>query len=216
MIKKTLKRASALVAAAAFLSTATMAWATPITGGITTVTLDDDIAAAVVGAGVTPSAVGSGTLTGLSFEFPITGGDLSDTVIPGSTIEHDGSGIQFAAGDGSISLTIGDFIIDTTSLIISGFATSTNPATGMPLDNVDGLSLFSLSLNPGAGLPFLVSLTETSAGALNATFGTDLFADGLTIGTAGTAPTVAVSEPGMFGLLGAAAFAFALRRRRAQ
>ena len=211
MLRKLLRKAFTLASGAALFGAASIALATPISGGVTTVTLDEAIAEAVIGAGVTPSAVGVGTLDGLTFEFPITGGDLSDEVIPGSTIEHDGSGIQFAAGD--ISLTIGDFLIDTTSLIISGFALSMNPAAGDVVDIADGVPLFGLGLNTEEGLPFVVSLTGTAASVLNATFGTDLFSDGLRIGTAGTAPSV-VSEPAVAGLLGISALALLLRRRR--
>lgn len=211
MLRRLLRRTIALVAGATLSGVASIALATPISGGVTTVTLDEAIAEAVIGAGVTPSAIGIGTLDGLTFEFPITGGDLSDEVIPGSTIEHDGSGIQFAAGD--ISLTIGDFLIDTTTLVISGFALSMNPVVGDAVDIPGGVPLFGLGINAEEGLPFVVSLTGTAASVLNDTFGTDLFSDGLRIGTAGTAPSV-VSEPGVAGLLGASALALLLRRRR--
>lgn len=207
-----LKKTCALVAGITLLGSASLSWASPISGGVTTVTLDEGVAGAVIGAGVTPSAIGSGTLDGLTFEFPITGGFLSADVIPGSTIEHDGSGIAFTAGD--TSLTIGDFLIDTTELLISGFAMSMNPAQGDALDIDGGVPLFGLGLNAEEGLPLVVSLTETAASVLNATFGTDLFTTGLAIGTAGTAPSV-VSEPGVAGLVGAGALVLLLRRRRA-
>ena len=182
---------------------ATSANASLITGGSTEVRLDPAIAGAIIGAGVTPAATGTGILdlTTLTFTFPITGGTLSDTVIPGSTIEHDGSGIIFSAG--TTSLAISNFVIDTTTLGISGGAVSTDPATGDPLDVEEGVPLFSLSAGgTEEGFPFLVALTDTASGALNATFGTDLFDGGLVIGAAGTAPVVSeVPEPDSLPLL---------------
>lgn len=211
MIRTLLKRTLATLAGATALGAASVAWATPIAGGNTTVAIDPAIGTVVTDAGVSLAPVGSATLDGLSFEFPITGGELSETVIPGSIIEHEGSGISFSAG--TTSLTIGDFVIDTTTLLISGFATSMNPASGSALDLPGGVPLFGLGLNPEEGLPFVVSLTGTAAGALNATFGVELFSEGLAIGTAGTAPST-VPEPGVMGLLGLGAFALLLRRRR--
>jgi MYXO-CTERM domain-containing protein len=201
-----------LVAAFAFASSAVAA---PIIGGTTTVVLDEAVAGVVIGAGVTPSAIGTGSLSGLAFDFPITGGNLSEAVIPGSTIAHDGSGIAFTAG--VAALFVGNFLIDTTSLIISGYALSLNPAIGAPIAAGSGVPLFSLSLNTSPGLPFIVSLTDAAAGVLNDTFGTDLFSGGLAIGTAGTAPQVSVSEPGTAALLGALMLGlFATRRRRSK
>lgn len=211
MFKQILARTTAFVAGATLLGGASTALAAPITGGVTEVAIDPAIAGAVTGAGVTLGPVGTATLDALTFTFPITGGELSDAVIPGSSIEHAGSGITFTAG--STGLTIGDFLIDTTALIISGFATSTDPVMGPAIDVPGGVPLFSLGSNPGSGLPFLVSLTPDAADVLNATFGVDLFAEGLEIGTAGTTPST-VPEPAAAGLLGVGALALMLRRRR--
>jgi hypothetical protein len=54
------------------------AHATPIVSGLTEVRLDEPVALAVLDAGVTPSATGTGTfdLNTLTFGFPITGGAL--------------------------------------------------------------------------------------------------------------------------------------------
>lgn len=192
------------------------AHATPITSGLTEVRLDEPVALAILNAGVTPSATGTGTfdLSTLTFGFPITGGDLSDAVIPGSTIEHDGSGIAFTAGGTSIE--IGNFLIDTTRLIISGFVRSIDPATGGALDIMGGVDLFTLSTDSDVdGFPFVLALTGTAAGALNATFGTDLFSEGLRIGTAATSPMLAdVPTPESLGLLGLGMIALGLQRRR--
>ncbi|MEM1229131.1 MAG: PEP-CTERM sorting domain-containing protein [Pseudomonadota bacterium] len=203
-----------LGALAALLSVT--AQAAPIVDGLTEVRLDEPVALAVLDAGVTPSATGTGTfdLNSLTFGFPITGGDLSEAVIPGSTIEHDGSGILFTAGN--ISIEIGNFLINTTDLVISGFVRSINPATGSALDLAGGVPLFDLSTGSNvAGFPFILSLTGTAAGALNATFGTDLFSEGLRIGTAATGPIVAdVPAPESLGLLMLGAVALGLQRRR--
>lgn len=184
-----------------------------ITGGVTQVQLDQAIANAIIGAGVTPSAIGTGSfnLSTLTFSFPITGGTLSTAVIPGSTIRHAGSGIRFAAG--TVNIEIGDFVIDTTSLLISGFARSTNPATGAPVNIASGAPLFALSLGGTAAFPFRVALTQTAASVLNATFGVSLFTPGLVIGNAQTTPRV--PEPATLGLLCAGlAGIYVLRRKR--
>jgi hypothetical protein len=184
-----------------------------INGGVTQVQLDQAIANAIIGAGVTPSATGTGTLnlSTLTFSFPITGGTLSSGVIPGSTIRHDGSGIRFAAG--TTNIEIGDFVIDTTSLLISGFARSANPASGGALNVGSGVPLFALSLGGSTNFPFRVALTATAASALNATFGVTLFTPGLVIGNAQTTPRV--PEPATIGLLGLGlAGLYATRRRR--
>jgi PEP-CTERM motif len=192
------------------------AHAVPITGGVTRVQLLPGIANAVIGAGVTPSATGTGTfdLGTLTFNFPITGGNLVTPTIPGSTIEHNGSGIRFAAG--TVSIEIGNFLIDTTSLIISGSARSVNPATGAALNVASGVPLFALGVGTNTTFPFTVSLTAASAAALNATFGVTLFTPGLQIGNASTAPSVAaVPEPAAIVLLGlGAAGIYAARRKR--
>jgi PEP-CTERM motif len=188
--------------------------AVPITGGVTRVQLLSPIATAIVGAGVTPSATGTGSfdLNTLTFNFPITGGDLATPVIPGSTIQHNGSGIRFAAG--TISIEIGNFLIDTTSLLISGSVRSLNPAQGSALDLL-GVPLFALAIGNNPSFPFSVSLTGAAAGALNATFNTTLFSAGLQIGNASTAPLVGVPEPATYGflVLGLAGMAVARRRK---
>ncbi len=199
-----MKRTQQILTALVLALCAQLGYAAAIEGGVTEVRLDAPVATAIIDAGVSPAPLGSAGFEAdsLTFSFPITGGELSDEVIPGSVIEHDGSGISFTAGD--ISIEIGDFVIDTTDLLISGFARSSNPAQGDALDLAGGVPLFSLSTGSEVdGFPFIVSLTDTAAGALNATFGTDLFSAGLRIGTAATGPVVSeVPEPGTLGLLG--------------
>ena len=179
------------------------AHAAPITGGETLVQLDGGVAGAIIGAGVTPSAFGTGAfdINTLTFSFPVTGGDLSAAVIPGSSIEHDGSGITFSAG--TTGLTIGNFVIDTDTLTITGFANSSNPAVGNALNIDSGVPLFTLATGSMvADFPFLTSLTDVAASVLNDTFGVSLFTPGLTIGVAATLPTVAaVPEPATLALL---------------
>ncbi len=209
-------RRSAVVAGFALLAPFAISsvQAVPIVGGVTQVRLIPAIATAIIGAGVTPSATGSGSLnlSTLTFSFPITGGDLSAGVIPGSTIQHNGSGIRFAAG--TISIDIGNFLIDTTSLSISGSVNSVNPVQGSGLSLL-GVPLFALAIGNDPAFPFSVSLTGAAAGALNATFGTTLFSAGLQIGNALTSPQVAnVPEPAALMILGLGVAGVAMARRR--
>jgi PEP-CTERM motif len=208
------KKAATLSALIFFSPIATsQVGAVPITGGVTRVQLLAPIATAVVRAGVTPSATGTGNfdLNTLTFSFPITGGNLVTPTIPGSTIQHNGSGIRFAAG--TISIEIGNFLIDTTSLLISGSVRSFNPAQGTAL-NLLGVPLFALAIGNNPSFPFSVSLTGAAAGALNATFNTTLFSSGLQIGNASTAPLVGVPEPATYGFIALGIAGMALARRR--
>jgi hypothetical protein len=142
--------------------------------------------------------------------FPITGGELLGLA---GTIEHDGSGLLLAQG--GTELPLGNFLIDTTQLLLFG---------DTPLGNVP---LFDLGLctslagtaeecidGDGSVLldGFKLSLTATAAGALSQVFGLpDL--TGTQIGVARIDARV-VPEPSTALLIGAGLVAAAASRSR--
>ena len=173
-----------------------------VTGGTTDVTLTaaptlDDL-------GLTAAPTGTATVTtdlsGIpTFTFPITGGSIDAS--GDALFYHDGSGILFTAGDSSLG--IGNFVIDTAALLVTGDVT----ANGSDLGSV---GLFTI----GSGTSLL--LTADAAGAFTSIFGApDL--TGVNVGFAQVnAQTAAVPEPGtwMMMLAGFGAAGMALRRSR--
>ena len=173
-----------------------------VTGGTTDVTLT--AAPTLTGLGLTAAPTGTATVTsdpsGIpTFTFPITGGSVN--VAGDAVIYHDGSGILFTAG--TDYLGIGNFVIDTAALLVSGDV----DADGTDLGSV---GLFTL------GADNSLFLTAGAAGAFTSIFGApDL--TGANVGFATVnAETQAVPEPGtwMMMLAGFGAAGFALRRSR--
>lgn len=173
-----------------------------VTGGTTDVTLT--AAPTLTGLGLTAAPTGTATVAtdpgGIpTFTFPITGGSIDAS--GDALFYHDGSGILFTAG--TDSLGIGNFVIDTAALLVSGDVT----ANGSDLGSV---GLFTI----GSGTSLF--LTADAAGAFTLIFGApDL--TGAEVGFATVnAQTQAVPEPGtwMMMLAGFGAVGFALRRSR--
>lgn len=180
------------------------AQAATIIGGATSVTLT--AAPTLTGLGLSFSPFGTASaITGTGgipiVTFLVTGGTVND--ITGSAlIQHNGSGLRFTA-PGKI-LTIGDFLINTTTNVLTGtvVANGGSPLSNVPLFNIgNGLSL---------------SLTSQAAGAFTAVFGAPNLT-GAAIGTASTSfvTSTAVPEPAAWGmmLLGFAIVGTALRAR---
>ena len=172
-----------------------------ITGGPTDVTLT--AAPTLIGLGLDVDPTGTATVTtdaGIpTFTFPITGGNIDGT--GNAIIYHDGSGILFSTA--TDSLGIGNFVIDTAALLVSGDVT----ANGSDLGSV---GLFTL----GTGNSLF--LTADAAGAFNSIFGVGGLT-GFEVGFATVnAQAAAVPEPGtwMMMLAGFGAAGFALRRSR--
>lgn len=157
-----------------------------IVGGATSVTFNSTF----LGLGLTVTPNPPATLNGATAVFPITGGDTDPLLIT-----HSGT-LTLSAGISSIEL--GNFTI--------------NGTTGLVLGDVIGVGtqLDLFNIEPG----LVLSLTGTSAGALNATFGTSLVS-GLAVATASPDIT-AVPEPASAALLLAGAGACAFLRRRHQ
>jgi hypothetical protein len=167
------------------------ATATPLKGGTTTVTTGPGIAGTLLRAGILPLATPPGrqsfsyTRGGLatSFSFPVTGGAVDLGTLAG-TIEHRG-GITFVNLRNGKRLTVGDFVIDTTTGTLTGRVNRTS--TRVPVFTLD-LSAATVSAkgNQVKVGNIDVRLTAVAAGALNQTLGTSVFAGGLDLGTART------------------------------
>jgi hypothetical protein len=174
--------------------------ATPIgiAGGITTVNLDAGTVGALVGLGLTPSAVGSASLNGLIAQFPITGGFID---APNAQIAHDGSGLRFASVSNAVELR--NFLINVDLSGPTGVITGTFVNGATTLNDVPFFQI-------GAGLQ--LTLRSEAAGALTAVFGApDL--TGAVIGTASTDPQP-VPEPGTWAMTLSAIGGVAVMRYR--
>jgi PEP-CTERM motif len=181
-----------ILATAAWLALAAapaaQAQALPITGGITAVTLTAAPTLTAVGLSVAPlgSALVSPGSAGIPIAFfPITGGSI-DTVTFAGSILHDGSGLALSSTSATVNLT--NFVIDTTSGLLSGNVAVGGSALGV-------VPLFNIGSSGVATSPFSLALTSAAAGALSTVFGIPNLT-GAVLGTANTIPiTSAVPEP---------------------
>jgi hypothetical protein len=142
------------------------------------------------------------------FSFPITGGTV-DTATGAAIILHDGSGVTLSAG--SISATVGNFLIDTAAAEVLGDLIDAVSGTSL----ATALQLFTFGTSTALpGVELLIS--DTLAGALITTFGAPNLT-GAQFGFA-TPDVAAVPLPAAGVLLAgavAAIAAAALRRKRA-
>lgn len=148
-------------------------------GGATQVAVDPAVVELLTSAGiaVAPDAPATaGPFKGtLAASFPITGYRLRNL-----TITHRG-GLTFSAGDRSIS--VGSFEIELAKLRVTG------TASGSVIGDAGRVPLFTLAKSTRRDLGLVtLKLTDTAAGALNATFGVDAFAAGDTFGYATPRP----------------------------
>lgn len=110
----------------------------------------------------------------LAARFPITGYRLR-----GLSIKHSG-GLNLSAG--AATITVSDFNIDLARLRVSGNVNGT-------VGNVGRVDLFKVRLSDRRDLGAVkLTLTDTAAGALNATFGVDAFTENATFGYATPRP----------------------------
>jgi hypothetical protein len=172
-----------------------------VTGGSTDVTLTAAPALIDLGLSAAPTGTATVSFDGAipTFTFPITGGSID--AFGNALFYHDGSGILFTAG--TDSLGIGNFVIDTAALLVSGDVTANGAGLG-------SVGLFTI----GEGTSLF--LTEDAAGAFTSIFGAPNLT-GVEVGFAQVnAQTAAVPEPGtwMMMLAGFGAAGFALRRSR--
>lgn len=162
-----------------------VASAKPITGNTTTIDFLDDVANTLTdGLGFDVGVYGSARYdpTTSAGTFKITGGNSASGGIPGSLIEHKGSGIFLKQG--ASELRFGDFVIDSDTGIVTSSVFTMNPKIDTPLNIAAGSAAFFIGPNPGPGLPFLVSLTPNSARNFANTFGLDVLQAGQVLGGA--------------------------------
>jgi hypothetical protein len=194
-----------LLASAAFAAVVLSAPANAqqiVTGGTTDVTLT--AAPTLTGLGLTAAPTGTATvgtdMSGIpTFTFPITGGSIDAS--GDALFYHEGSGILFTAGGSSLG--IGNFVIDTAALLVTGDVTANGTDVG-------SVGLFTIGPNTS------LLLTADAAGAFTSIFGAPNLT-GANVGFATVnAQTQAVPEPGtwMMMLAGFGAAGFALRRSR--
>jgi hypothetical protein len=194
--------AAGVVATCAFTFAADAA-VVDLIGGTTEVLVTADLAALSLAGAPTGTATVeiSGGLP--LFGFGITGGTL-DQATGAALIEHDGSGVSLSAG--MVSATVGNFLIDTMAMTVSGTVNGT----------LDDVPLFTFGTGTEfAGVQLLIS--GALAGALSSTFGVaDL--TGAEFAYAVPGPEVAPVPLPAGGLLLIGAFgglAFASRKRAA-
>lgn len=159
-----------------------------LSGKSTAVKLDAGTASALQSLGVSVAPVGSATFDAATstVSFPITGGfaaihsdhDYKPGFIAGSVI-HEASGLKFSKGSKSLEVT--DFVVDPGGSILTATAGGKN---GIPLLFLDGTAVkVSMSGSDVVLDGTVAKLTDTAAGALNATFGVTAFQAGMPIGT---------------------------------
>lgn len=146
--------------------------------GFTQVTVAPPVYALVASAGITPAPLAGATAFPtkgtLAARFPITGYRLKQL-----QIRHSG-GLSLTAGAATIALS--DFTIDLRRQRVSGVVVGS-------IGDVGRVDLFKIRTSDRRDLGALrLTLTDTAAGALNATFGVDAFAEDATFGYATPRP----------------------------
>lgn len=149
-----------------------------LAGGSTALALDPGAAAALASLGVEASLVDPATAAADGFNFPITGGKLAAKTFAGS-VSHSG-GIRLTKGATSVELT--NFTINVDD------APDLTALVGGQRVSILALDLSGLQVQAKGRAVTLggvkASLTKAAADALNATFGTTAFSEGLVLGTA--------------------------------
>lgn len=161
--------------------------ATTITGGDTSVALNNATITALVGLGFTIAPVSPATLTGLTADFPITGGDTN------SAIKHSG-GLAFTKG--GVTTDITNFTI--------------NLLNGTLFGDVNGGNVPTTFFDLGAGN--VLTLDSTLAGALSSIYSIPNLT-GVTIGVATVNASVAPEPASLWLAVFSGAGLLALARR---
>jgi hypothetical protein len=165
-----------------------------LTGQSTAVKLDSGFTTALTTLGLTPSMLGTGTLTNGSVVFPITGGHVEyykkgvvNPYVQGE-IDHQGSGLQLTAGATNVELQ--NFVINPgNSKLYGDVSVDGKPyASDVYLFNLDGSTLQPLMADAANGTAVLtgtrVLVSPDAAAALNKVFSTTAVTAGLLVGIA--------------------------------
>jgi len=174
--------------------------------GDTTVVLNASTATTLTGLGLSLSPLGQASFdaTTRTFTFPITSGTIGGT---GDIFNHDGSGFSLTAGSNSI--TFRNFVINTSTDILSGNVHFGNTQmNGVTLFDIGNGGVLTLDAQAAANLSKAFG-TSNLAGT---TFGTATInvplSGGGTVGSGGTPTgTTPTPEPSVLGLLGASVLA---------
>ncbi len=150
-----------------------------VDSGRTSLRIDRATAGVLADNGVTVTAIANASGAGRRFSFPIVDGSVDPATAAG-TIEHSG-GLRFTAG--GTSLGVQDFVIDTTSGVLTARVSGTSTRVPLLVLDTSGASI-KATKNRLTVRNVRASLTGAAAAALNATFHVDLFTAGLPIGTA--------------------------------
>jgi hypothetical protein len=156
-----------------------------IKGGATLLTVDPGTLEALSGAGfavepIEPAQVSQAASSKVTtFAFPIKHGWLAAGDLSGE-IKHRG-GLNLSAGGTTVGVE--NFVIDTVNGVLTAKVVGGGgriPLLKLDLANVQAFVFDDSAVLRGVG----ATLTDEAATALNAAFETDLFAEGLTVGTA--------------------------------
>lgn len=166
-----------------------------VSGGDTSVALDQGFLDALTSLGLTPGTVGSATLADGAIDFPITGGTVTlydkesgyRPFVQGVLL-HQGSGLSLTAGETVVELT--DFTVDPgkpARLFGDVTVNGELAVPSAPLFNLNGTTLEPVTMD-AAGNAVLagtkVELSAEAADLLNTTFGTTAVTPDLLIGVA--------------------------------
>jgi hypothetical protein len=158
--------------------------AVAIDGGATLLTVDPGTLEALSGAGFTvepiePAQVSQAASGEVTFAFPIAWGSLAASDLSGK-IKHRG-GLSITKGETTVGVK--NFVIDTSNGVLTAKVVGSRDR--IPLLNLDLTNLQAFVLDDSAVLRGVgATLTAEAATALNAAFETDLFEEGVTVGTA--------------------------------
>lgn len=164
-----------------------------LTGVKTEVTLDKGFLAGLTSLKVTPSPLGTATISSAGVaSFPITGGNITvynkgavDPYIQGM-IMHEGSGLQLVAGGKTVKLE--NFVVDPGESVLTGKVTVDGKVAfeSAPLFFLDGSTLMPIRTEGSNAIVegTTVSLTKAAADALNGVFGTTALTEFFKVGVA--------------------------------